>query len=82
MTKEQRSIFRTLATEFDLKHESKGKWRPKILYIYKDQLSMYIQRNSQAISSALNYIAAESRQINQKVLEVIDAGPSVDFFTE
>jgi hypothetical protein len=38
---------------------------------------MHIQRNSQAISSALNNIAATSQQINQNVLDVIAAGPSV-----
>jgi hypothetical protein len=48
-----------------------------ILYIYKGQLNMHIQRNSQAISSALNNIATTSQQINQNVLDVIAAGPSV-----
>jgi hypothetical protein len=48
-----------------------------VLYIYKGQLNMHIQRNSQAISSASNNIATTSQQINQNVLDVIAVGPSV-----
>ena len=77
LTREQRAIVHKLATELGLNHETKGNWRRMILYIYKGQLNMHIQRNSQAISSALNNIATTSQQINQNVLDVIAAGPSV-----
>ena len=70
-------IVHKLATEFDLKHESIGKWRRMILYIYKDQLTLSIQRNSQVISSSLNSIAESSQLSNQNVADVIAAGPSV-----
>ena len=71
LTKEERVIVHKLATEFDLKHESIGKWRRMILYIYKDQLTLSIQRNSQVICSSLNSIAESSQLSNQNVADVI-----------
>ena len=68
-------IVHKLATEFDLKHESIGNWRRMILYIYKDQLTLPIQKNSQVISSSLNSIAESSQLSNQNVADVIAAGP-------
>ena len=75
LTKEERVIVHKLATEFDLKHESIGNWRRMILYIYKDQLTLPIQKNSQVICSSLNSIAESSQLSNQNVADVIDAGP-------
>ena len=77
LTKDERVIVHKLATEFDLKHESIGNWRRMILFIYKDQLTLSIQRNSQVISSSLNSIAESSQLSNQNVADVIAAGPSV-----
>ena len=37
LTKEQREIVHQLADELNLKHESKGNWRRRILFVYKTE---------------------------------------------
>ena len=73
LTKEERCIVHKLADEMNLQSQSKGNWKKKILYIYKNQLNLQDQRNSQAISTALQRISSISQPINQNVLDVVDA---------
>ena len=76
MTKDQSALVHKLATELNLKHESKGNRRRTILYIYKDQLNIPNQRNSQVISFALHNIASTTQPINQNALDIISTGAS------
>ena len=73
LTKEQRAILHKLAEELGLKHETKGNWRKKTQFLFKNQLILPSQRNSQAISTALQNIASASQQENQNVLDVVAA---------
>jgi transposase-like protein len=71
LTKDQRKIFHKLASDFQLKSESKGNWKKKTLFIYKNELNNPPQTSRQAISVALQTVATSSQTINQNVLDVV-----------
>ena len=48
-----------------------------MLYIYKNKLSVAIQRNSQAIYKGLHNIASTSHDSNQSVIDVVNASPAL-----
>jgi hypothetical protein len=73
LTTKQRAIVHKIATDLNLKHESKGNWRKMTLFIYKNQFNRPSQRGSQATATALQNIAAPSQQINQNVRDVVNA---------
>ena len=71
LTKDQRKIVHKLASDFQLKSESKGNWKKKTLFIYKNELNNPPQTSRQAISVALQTVATSSQTINQNFLDVV-----------
>ena len=69
-------VYINLSEELGLKHESRGNWRSKTLYIYKDTLNIPFHRNSQVTSAALTAKATVPQQNNPNVMAVIASGAS------
>ena len=60
---QKRNFFKNFS-EFQLKSESKGNWKKKTWFIYKNELNNPPQTSRQAVSVALQTVATSSQIIN------------------
>jgi hypothetical protein len=76
LTKEQREIVHQLADELNLKHESKGNWRRRILFVYKTEFINPNPRGFQLVYNALQSRTLLPQLVNQNVMDVVNAPAS------
>jgi hypothetical protein len=66
----------TLADELNLKHESKGNWRRRILFVYKTEFINPNPRGFQLVYNALQSRTLLPQLVNQNVMDVVNVPAS------